>query len=658
VSNRFNKILVANRGEIACRILRTARAEGYATVAVYSEADRGALHTTLADETIGIGPGIAAESYLKIDAVLSAAAQTGANAIHPGYGFLAENPEFAQACADADIVFIGPTSDAIQRMGNKAEAKRIMQSADVPCVPGYNGESQDDATLKAEALRIGFPVLLKATAGGGGRGMRRVDAEAEWDQALSTARTEAKNAFGSDELILERLVENARHVEVQIIADEHGNCIHLGERDCSVQRRNQKIVEESPCPVMTPVLRERMGKASVDAAKAAGYTNAGTIEFLLDSGGDFFFLEMNTRLQVEHPVTEMVTGVDLVSLQLQVAQGGALPIAQDDVEFEGHAIEVRICAEDPYEDFAPQTGPIHHWTHPDGTGIRLDTGVTSGASVLPFYDSMLAKLIVHGATRDEARTRLVRALHGMAVFGVRTNIEFLQRVLENETFAKGNATTALLTESGLLDIAGQSPGIEELAIAAVLLIERETNNIPQELKSWSSTGPSVVPIELACQDETYDLSVSVRGNEYEVQHDDQSTAFTLTGIDGTSITWNTEGHGQSATALTTGNTVYIQHNGHTHTFEDITYAPPEADQATSDGLIKSPMSGLVATINVKPGDPVAKDDVLLIIEAMKMLNHITAPHDGTVESIGVNEGDQVNANQVLVQLVREESESE
>ena len=651
MTKRFNKILVANRGEIACRILRTARAEGYATVAVYSEADRGALHTTLSDETVCIGPAAAAQSYLKIDAILGAAKRTGANAIHPGYGFLAENPEFAQACADAGIIFIGPTSDAIHRMGNKAEAKRVMQGADVPCVPGYNGESQDDATLKAEALRIGFPVLLKATAGGGGRGMRRVDAESEWDQALTAARAEAKSAFGSDELILERLVENARHVEIQIIADEHGNCVQFGERDCSVQRRNQKIIEESPCPVMTDILRERMGKAAVDAAKAAGYSNAGTIEFLLDEGGDFFFLEMNTRLQVEHPVTEMVTGMDLVSLQLYVAQGGVLPLTQDDIAIYGHAIEVRICAEDPYQDFAPQVGTIRHMRIVESADIRLDTGVRSGASVLPYYDSMLAKLIVHGATRDEARSRLVQALHEMAVFGVTTNITFLQRVLENETFVSGNATTALLNESGLLDAKPESPTLEVLALAVTLLIERDAKDIPQELKSWRSTGPAVVPIRLSWNEETFDLSVSVRANHYEVQHNNESIAFTLLGIDATTIKWETNGYGQSATGLADGNTVYIQHNGNTHTLEDITYAPPEPDHATSDGLIKSPMSGQVTTINIKPGDTIAKDDVLLIIEAMKMLNHITAPHDGTIESISVNEGDQVDANQVLVQLV-------
>ncbi len=648
--NRFHKILVANRGEIACRVLRSARDEGYATVAVYSEADRGALHTTLADETVCIGPGVAAESYLKMDAVLEAARQTGANAIHPGYGFLAENPAFAKACTDAGIVFIGPTADAILRMGNKAEAKRIMQAADVPCVPGYNGDSQDDATLKQEALRIGFPLLLKATAGGGGRGMRRVDAESEWDQALSTARTEAKNAFGSDELILERLVEHARHVEVQIIADEHGNCIHLGERDCSVQRRNQKIIEESPCPVMTPVLRERMGKAAVDAAKAAGYTNAGTIEFLLNEGGDFFFLEMNTRLQVEHPVTELVTGIDLVALQLHVAQGGALPIAQDAVTFEGHAIEVRICAEDPYADFAPQVGPIRLWHAPEGAGVRMDTGVATGGAVLPFYDSMLAKLIVHGATRDEARTRLIHALRDMAVFGVTTNAEFLQRVLEYETFAEGNATTATLGESGLLDIAPESPEIEPLAIAAALLIERDAKDVPHELKAWRSTGPSVIPIRLAWKDEVFDLSVRVRANAYEVDCNGASVAFTLDRVECHTITWTTGNHGQSATGIADGASVYVLHEGRTHAFEDITYAPPEADQAMSDGLIKSPMSGQVAAIHVKPGDTVAKDDTLLIIEAMKMLNHITAPHDGMIESISVNEGDQVNANQVLAQM--------
>ena len=480
--------------------------------------------------------------------------------------------------------------------------------------------------------------------------MRRVDSEADLDDAITTARTEARNAFGSDNLIIEKLIERPRHVEIQIIADEHGNCLYLGERDCSVQRRNQKIVEEAPCPVMTPVLRERMGKAAVDAAKAAGYTNAGTVEFLLDDKGHFYFLEMNTRLQVEHPVTELITGHDLVSLQLQVAQGEHLPIVQDNVQYDGHAIEVRICAEDAYQDFAPQVGTIRHWQEPDGDGVRVDTGVQSGSTIPPFYDSMAAKLIVYGSTRAEALMRLNTALQSMTIFGVTTNTAFLQRIIEHETFAAGEATTAFLGESGLLDHSIEPPCLKTLAIAGALLIEHDARAVPASMRSWRSTGPAVYPVRLVWNDQVFELSVAARGQAYEVTHESDTFALELRDAVGAAVRLSIDGRTENAIALVTGAGIHTLIDGRTDQFQDVTYAPPEAAGAQSDGLIKAPMSGQIANVHIKEGDTVAKDDVLLIIEAMKMLNHIVAPIDGVVESVNVNEGDQVNANQVLLQL--------
>ena len=406
----FSKILIANRGEIACRVMRTARDLGYRTVAVYSDADADALHVREADEAVRIGPPPVSESYLDARAIIEAAKRVGADAVHPGYGFLSENDGFASACQDAGLVFIGPTPDAIRAMGNKAAAKRLMIEAGVPCVPGYQGADQSDATLAAEAQRIGCPIMVKAAAGGGGRGMRLVTRLEDFADAVSTARSEAQNAFGSGELILEKAVVDARHVEVQVFGDAHGHVIHLGERDCSAQRRHQKVIEEAPSPAVSPALREKMGAAAVAAAKAISYRGAGTVEFLLGADGEFYFLEMNTRLQVEHPVTEEITGLDLVEWQLRVAAGEPLPLKQEDVRLDGHAIEVRLYAESPEKNFLPQSGTVFEWRPAEGKGVRVDHGIRSGQEISPFYDPMIAKVIAHGRTREEARRRLVRAL--------------------------------------------------------------------------------------------------------------------------------------------------------------------------------------------------------------------------------------------------------
>ena len=474
--SKINTLLIANRGEIACRVMRTAREQGIKTIAVYSDADELAPHVRMADDAVRIGPAPVNESYLIVDNIIQAAKDTGADAIHPGYGFLSENAAFSQACADAGIIFVGPPEKAIDVMGDKARSKRAMIEAGVPCVPGYQEADQSDATLIAAAERIGYPVMVKATAGGGGRGMRLVEAPSALKDALGAARSEALNAFGDDTLILERAVIAPRHVEIQVFADSHGNVIHLGERDCSVQRRHQKVVEEAPCPVMTPELRASMGAAAVKAAKDIGYVGAGTVEFMLDSAGAFFFLEMNTRLQVEHPVTEMITGQDLVEWQLVVAAGGHLPLAQDELKITGHALEARLYAEDPHNDFLPATGPLLHLRPPQGdAGVRVDTGVVEGDSVTPFYDPMIAKLVVWDENRDAALRKMQLALANYQVAGLVTNLEFLKNVASHPAFAAKDLDTSFIDRfKDDLVPAKEFASDRHLALAAVFLATTAT----------------------------------------------------------------------------------------------------------------------------------------------------------------------------------------
>ena len=441
----FFKILIANRGEIARRIMRTARRLGYGVVAVYSDADRESLHVREADVAVRIGEALPAQSYLNIPAIIAAAKASGAGAVHPGYGFLAENADFAQACRDAGLVFIGPSPEQIKAMGNKAGAKEIMQKAGVPVVPGYQGADQSDAVMLEEAKKIGFPVMIKAVAGGGGRGMRLVADEAGFAEALRSARSEAKAAFGDGTVILERAIANPRHIEIQVFGDRYGNAIHLGERDCSVQRRHQKLIEEAPSSAVSPKLRQRMGEVAVAAVRSLRYEGAGTLEFLLDERGEFYFMEMNTRLQVEHPVTEAITGLDLVELQLRVASGEPLGMVQEDVKFSGHAIEIRLCSEDAGADFMPQSGTMARWRMPEG--VRVEHALQSGSAIPPFYNSMIAKLIASGSNREEARSRLICGLEQTVAFGVTTNQAFLMACLRHPVFAKGEATTAFIGES-------------------------------------------------------------------------------------------------------------------------------------------------------------------------------------------------------------------
>ncbi|MDP6342768.1 MAG: acetyl-CoA carboxylase biotin carboxylase subunit, partial [Alphaproteobacteria bacterium] len=525
----FNSILIANRGEIAVRVIRTAQALGYRAIAVYSEADARAPHVRMADDAVLIGPAPVADSYLDMDRILQAARETGAEAIHPGYGFLAENAQFARACAEAGLVFIGPGAEAIDLMGNKAEAKRRMIEADVPCVPGYQGEDQSDAAMAKAAEGIGYPLMVKAAAGGGGRGMRLVASADGLADALATARSEALNAFGSDELILEKAISRPRHVELQVFADGHGTVIHLGERDCSVQRRHQKVVEEAPCPVMSEDLRARMGAAAVEAARSIDYRGAGTVEFLLDGDGEFYFLEMNTRLQVEHPVTEMITGLDLVALQIRVAEGRPLDLSQEDVRLNGHAIEVRLYAEDPAQDFLPVTGGIDLWRPAGGDGVRIDAGIDTGLEISPFYDPMVAKVIAWGESRETARHRLINALKETAFFGSTSNQSFLIDVLRRDTFARGEATTAFIGEEfSADDLAPTTPTVQQAAMAAVVQFQVERQqafenslNVSPALLDWSSGGHLVTHYVYTSGDDEMDLKVTPQGGErYVVQHGD------------------------------------------------------------------------------------------------------------------------------------------
>ena len=620
----FGKILVANRGEIAWRVLRTARAMGYRTVAVYSDADRQAPHVAYADEARHIGPSPVGESYLNIDRILDAARRSGADAVHPGYGFLSENEAFAAACEKAGLTFIGPPPAAIAAMGNKAAAKRRMIGAGVPCVPGYQGADQSDANLETEARKIGLPVMVKAAAGGGGRGMRLVEREADLLDAIRTARTEAESAFGSGELILEKAVVDARHVEIQVFADSHGNVIHLGERDCSVQRRHQKVIEEAPSPAVDAGLRGRMGAAAVAAARAIGYRGAGTVEFLLGADGAFYFLEMNTRLQVEHPVTEMTIGQDLVAWQLQVAAGAALPLTQEQVAFAGHAIEVRLYAEDAYAGFLPQTGRIATWRPPTGPGIRVDHGMKDGLVISPYYDSMIAKVIAHGATREEARARLVQALRQTIVLGSTTNRHFLIRLLEHPAFAAGKATTAFIGEHFSGDALAPPPVSDaHWNLAAALLWRQSAERYPAALRGWRNSNPEPTPIRLAAGSEERTLLMTAA----DAEAIDETAPFHIE-----------------------GNDIIVDHEALAVRFTDRTYAPPAAPAAGSDGKLRAPMDGRIVAIKVAAGDSVSRGQTLIVLEAMKIQHQLKAGLDATIESVAVREGQQVANRTVLVTL--------
>jgi len=646
----ITKLLVANRGEIACRVLTTARAKGYRTVAVFSDADADARHVRLADEAVRIGPAPVAQSYLVVDRIIAAAQASGADAIHPGYGFLSERAAFAEACQAAGITFVGPDPDAIRAMGDKAESKRRMITAGVPCVPGYQGDDQDEAVLIAEAERIGFPLMVKASAGGGGRGMRLVHEASSLPAALRTARSEAETAFGDGRLLLERAIIQPRHVEIQVFGDRHGNVIHLGERDCSVQRRHQKVVEEAPSPAVDSDLRSRMGAAAVQAAKAINYVGAGTVEFLLAADGSFYFLEMNTRLQVEHPVTELVTGLDLVALQLRVAEGHPLPLTQADVTIDGHAIEVRLYAEDPANDFLPQTGTVLRWTPAEGEGVRIDHGLQSGAVVSPYYDPMLAKLIAWGADRDEARRRLIRAVEETEVFGLATNRAFLTATLQNAAFARGEATTAFIGDTFPDGFVHPSPPGWMEPLAVVLLAS--AGGAPWRSEAWNSH-----PLKLGGPSGERGCVMSREAGAYRVHSGDASQLITLIERTDTHARFAVDGLVRlAAFHRPTETSVLIDFGGATYSYRDLTLEPVAVEESGSGGTVRAPMNGMVAAVEITQGATVVRGQLLLVLEAMKMEHQIIAPIDGVVEILAAAKGMQVASQDILVSILAEASE--
>ena len=649
----FEKILIANRGEIACRVIATAQSLGYRTVAVYSEPDAGARHVQLADEAVCVGPALASASYLNVDALLDACRKTGADAVHPGYGFLSENAGFSKACKDAGITFIGPDEDAIHLMGSKRLSKIAMIEAGVPCIPGYEGEDQSDATLLKEAERIGLPLMIKASAGGGGRGMRVVTDASEISAQLKSARQEAKSAFGSDELILERAVMQPRHVEIQVFGDRHGNVIHLGERDCSVQRRHQKVVEEAPSPAVDEALRQQMGEAAVNAAKACNYVGAGTVEFLLAPEGDFFFLEMNTRLQGEHPVTELVTGLDLVAWQIKVARGEPLPLSQDQVTLTGHAMEVRLYAEDPAQNYMPQTGPVLCWQPASGDGVRIDHGLTEGYEVGSHYDPMLAKIIAVGDSREDARRRLIRAVEDTVLMGVRDNRTFLAAILRHPVFAQGEATTAFIGQDFADDasMAGEAPSSQLWALAALLRCEVETP--AAELRGWHSSTLGAQPVQLRCGEHEQTVYIRYRDDHAELMVGENNHHIEPLGPGLASI----DGIRQRYQMFQDGKQSWLQCQGHSVCFEDATHSAAGASDQAGSGQIRAPMDGAVIEVCAKAGEAVERGQVLVIMEAMKMEHSLKADCDGTVESADLAVGSQVKRQQLLVSIKADNPES-
>ena len=658
--NRFTSVLVANRGEIACRVIRSAREQGYRTIAVYSDVDAGAPHVVMADDAILIGPGPANESYLLIDNILAAASISGAGAIHPGYGFLSENAMFAAACEAAGLVFIGPNAEAIRVMGNKAEAKRRMIAAGVPCVPGYEGERQDNDRLLAEGSKIDLPLMVKAAAGGGGRGMRLVEHRDEMDRAIELARAEALSAFGNDELILEKAIVRPRHVEIQVFGDSEGNIVHLGERDCSVQRRHQKVVEEAPCPVMTDSLREAMGAAAVAAASSINYQGAGTVEFLLDEHGAFYFLEMNTRLQVEHPVTELITGRDLVALQLQVAQGEPLGFSQSDVTLSGHAIEVRLYTEDPAQEFLPTAGPVALWSPPSGTGIRVDDGIRSGQDISSFYDPMVAKIIATGPNRETARLRLVEALRNTALFGPTHNRDFLLACLEKPRFAAGQATTAFIDEEFTKDeLIARPPSLAESATAAVLEVElqfRELHDrsvlVAPQLRDWSSASPLVYRKHYQHGEQHHDLSITPLGQQcYQVTSNGEKVLITLLSVGETHSDVLIDNRRHALRYYRADETcLYVSIEGRTAAYRDLIQVKASEDTAGGSGNVVAPMHGMLLELRVDVGDKVSVGQPLAILEAMKMHYEIAAEVAGNVSRVAIAAGTQVSIDELLIEI--------
>ncbi|MGZ3182743.1 MAG: acetyl/propionyl/methylcrotonyl-CoA carboxylase subunit alpha [Telluria sp.] len=661
----FKKILIANRGEIACRVAATARRMGIRTVAVYSEADAHAKHVSVCDEAVLIGPAPAKESYLCGDKIIAVALATGAEAVHPGYGFLSENAEFAEACERAGLVFIGPPGSSMRAMGSKSAAKQLMEKASVPLVPGYHGDNQDADVLQAEADRIGYPVLLKASAGGGGKGMRVVEQAGDFKAALASCKREAISSFGDDKVLAEKYLTRPRHIEIQVFADQHGNCVYLHERDCSVQRRHQKVLEEAPAPGMTPERRKAMGEAAVAAARAVGYVGAGTVEFIANQDGSFYFMEMNTRLQVEHPVTEMITGTDLVEWQLRVAAGQPLPKKQEELGIHGHAIEARIYAENPEKGFLPSIGTLRYMGTPDavnfelgGTpgvapaGVRIDSGVRQGDAISPFYDPMIAKLIVWGADRTQALARLGQALAEFQIVGLATNIAFLKRLVEGDAFAGADLDTGLIERNhdALFPAAKAAPG-GAIALAAITLIEEEKARSAQVAANpadpWGTARGwrlnSAYARQLVFKDEhhSYPTTVTYGPHGWTLAIGDIRLPMSITARNGKELSIKLDETSMHATVLRDGEHFHVFTGGRHFT---LAYEDPMAHVGETDaagGRLTAPMPGKVVAVIAAKGKQVKKGEALVIMEAMKMEHTISAPSDGLVEEVLYNVGDQV-----------------
>ncbi|MCG4455146.1 acetyl/propionyl/methylcrotonyl-CoA carboxylase subunit alpha [Pseudomonas sp. MMS21-TM103] len=651
MSKHIDTLLIANRGEIACRVMRTAKAMGITTVAVHSAVDRNARHVREADIAIDLGGAKPADSYLRIDALLSAAKASGAQAIHPGYGFLSENAGFARAIEAAGLLFLGPPASAIDAMGSKSAAKALMDAAGVPLVPGYHGEAQDQETFRAASEVIGYPVLLKATAGGGGKGMKVVERESELAEALASAQREAQSSFGDSRMLVEKYVLKPRHVEIQVFADQHGHCLYLNERDCSIQRRHQKVVEEAPAPGLSPELRRAMGEAAVKAAQAIGYVGAGTVEFLLDERGDFFFMEMNTRLQVEHPVTEAITGLDLVAWQIRVARGEPLPLTQQQVPLIGHAIEVRLYAEDPEHDFLPSTGRLSLYREPAaGPGRRVDTGVAEGDEVSPFYDPMLGKLIAWGDNREEARLRLLAMLNETCIGGVKTNLAFLRRVLAHPAFADAELDTGFIPryEAQLLPPPSELPAEfwqlagDAFAQSEPLRRKHEDFHSPWAGTSgWRAGLPAEIDLHLACDGVTQKVracGVARLQGETLLCSSPRDTEVQPDALQ------------RRLHAIRQGNTLYLEWQGDLHAISQLDpIAEVEASHSQHGGLT-APMNGSIVRVLVETGQRVEAGTALVVLEAMKMEHSIRAPHAGTVKALYCSEGEMVSEGSVLVEL--------
>ncbi|TAM02787.1 MAG: acetyl-CoA carboxylase biotin carboxylase subunit [Pusillimonas sp.] len=641
----FKKILIANRAEIALRVIRTARRMGLATVAVYSTIDRCASHVEQADEAVCIGDPEPSSSYLNIQKIIQAATDTGADAVHPGYGFLAENAQFAQACVEHGLVFIGPSPKVIGAMGDKARAKQLMRSAGVPCIPGYDGESQTPEELQAEADRIGYPVMIKATAGGGGRGMRLVESVAQFRNALASAQSEARASFGDSRVMLERALRHPRHIEIQIVADRHGNAIHLGDRDCSVQRRHQKIIEEAPAPGLNPDTRQAMGNAAVDAAHAIHYEGVGTLEFLVDTDGSFYFMEMNTRLQVEHSITEEITGLDLVEQQILVAAGKQLNLRQEDVTLNGHAIEVRLCAEDCAHDFMPQSGRALFWHAP--RHARVESAIRSGDSISPYYDSMFAKIITHGPDRDSAHLRMQHALNDTVLFGLKTNLPLLRQCLSHPAWCQGGVSTSFISDYKESLLASESIDDLPFAVAAAFRCHRpgRTTRIPRQLAA---------PVVLF--ERTHEISVAtyVTWNcqgSYEVAMADSRQRVAIIDQDGPISRLTVNDCEYRIWHWQDGGHIYLRWGGHDYTFIDKTLeSHKDTSGIVANGQLCAASSCKITSVAVLAGQEVKRGDLILTTEAMKTEYQHIAPFAGTIREVRVQVGDQVSEDDVLAIL--------